>query len=155
MKTKHAPAVWMVLACLCGYQVSAQTSPPPAPQTPRNASAQQNSPDPAEQGGEGVSLADAARWARANKAAATKPAKNYDDDNFLRSTPMEKRNTAEDAPANLSIQNLPSQEMHGKVVLLDFWASWCGPCRSALPKVRQLQTIYGGGVHGGQRQRGP
>jgi thiol-disulfide isomerase/thioredoxin len=142
MRAKHGPAICMAVACLWGYAVSAQTSP--APQTSGNAGTQQNSPDATQQGDEGVSLAEAARRARANKAAATKPAKSYDDDNFVRSTPIVKKNTAENAPANPSIQNLPAEDMHGKVVLLDFWASWCGPCRSALPKVRQLQSIYGG-----------
>jgi len=44
----------------------------------------------------------------------------------------------------LTGQTINLQELRGKVVLLNFWATWCGPCRMEIPEFEQLQKQYMG-----------
>lgn len=53
------------------------------------------------------------------------------------------------AAPNFKLQDLTGQqvslnEFKGKIVMLDFWATWCGPCRMTMPVVESLQKEYAG-----------
>jgi peroxiredoxin len=43
---------------------------------------------------------------------------------------------------SLSGENLRLQEYRGKVVLINFWASWCGPCRQEMPILDRIHKRY-------------
>ncbi len=117
----------------------------PAPHIVSNTSAQPSAPSQSAQSASRdnlvvmdptpLSLGEVARLARAKKASQAKSVKIFNDENMPRA-PL---SSGEKAPG-LDAQ---SSSGGGKVTLLDFWATWCGPCRHALPGLKQLQAAYG------------
>ncbi|WP_337862778.1 thioredoxin [Nitrososphaera sp.] len=49
-------------------------------------------------------------------------------------------------PVHLTDSNFASEVARYPIILVDFWAPWCGPCRMVAPAIDQLAKEYAGRV---------
>jgi len=65
----------------------------------------------------------------------------------LVAAPVAATEAGQPAPAfalpNAKGDTVALERMRGKVVYVDFWASWCGPCRRSFPWMNEMQQKYG------------
>src|ERR1700743_3019010 len=45
---------------------------------------------------------------------------------------------------NAPVTQINTDKLKGKIVWLEFWATWCSPCISAMPNLQQIQKAYKG-----------
>jgi thiol-disulfide isomerase/thioredoxin len=135
--TMAAGALSLVISSGAAAQDASQTAAPSPAQSSALSSAQQQptaQADSSAQPDQPTSLGDLARLARAKKQTDAKATKVYDEDNLPRGGGISVVGSSGGGDSAGSRSN--------KMVLLGFWASWCGPCRESVPDLKQLQKTY-------------
>lgn len=61
---------------------------------------------------------------------------------LLRTTVEAERNAPDFTLNDLQGKQVSLNDYRGKTVLLDFWATWCAPCRMAAPELIKIQKNY-------------
>lgn len=59
-------------------------------------------------------------------------------------SPLEGKPAPDFTGTTLAGETVTLSALRGKVVLVDFWATWCGPCRMELPHIQKLRDEHGG-----------
>lgn len=66
-----------------------------------------------------------------------------DNQTVASATPAQVGKAPDFALKNLEGKTVKLSDFKNKIVIVDFWATWCGPCRKGIPDLVSLQKQYG------------
>lgn len=62
--------------------------------------------------------------------------------NSVKTTPPAENKAKEFSLKDINGKTVKLSDYKGKIVIIDFWATWCGPCRRGIPDLISLQKEY-------------
>ena len=88
-------------------------------------------------------------WACQGEVESKTPQVVAQVDNPSAENPAVSHPRSENAMPDFELQDLAGNpvrlsDYEGKAVLINFWATWCGPCRAEIPELVKIQKEYGG-----------